>query len=272
MDRTTVAALAAVFLAAPWLAAGALAQQDPPPGGPPGAPEGDWQFRLGALGAYGPEYEGSDAYEFSVFPLIEVEYRERFFLSPARGAGVVLVDDAIQLEVAVGYAFGRDEDDSDDLTGLGDVDGGAVAIVDAEYSLVEQEILPGLSFGARFEHQFTGDDTGFTLGADIGYRHAVNRRFFLRPSIGAVYASGEYMDAYFGVSPSQSAGSGLTAYNPSSGFKSAGATLAAFYQLNRNWGTNAILTYSRLLGDAADSPIVEDENQYRALLGLVYRF
>ena len=251
----------------------ALAQDREPPPGRPEAPEGDWVFRVGALGFYGPEYEGSDEYELGAFPLFEVEYKERFFLSPVRGAGVFLFnDDTFQLGAAVGYSFGRDEDDSDDLDGLGDVDGGAVLNLNAEYNLFEQEILPGLSFGAQFEHQFTGDDTGFTFGADIGYRFLISRQFFLRPSVNAVYASGEHMDAFFGVSSGQSARSGLAPFNPSSGIKSVGSSLGMFYQFDEHWGAQAILAYERLIGDAADSPIVKDEDQYQVALGLVYRF
>ncbi len=266
------AALAAVLLSAMVLSATATAQ-DGPPSGRPSEPDGDWQFRLGALGTYGPDYEGSDGYGFDVFPLVEVEYRDRFFLSPRGGAGFYLLnDDAIELSAAIGYEFGRDEGDSDDLNGLGDVDGGATAIVSAEYTLSDETFLPGLSFGTEFRHQFTGDDTGFTLDADMGYRFPITRQIFLRPSIGAVYASGEYMDAYFGVSSVQSASSGLAAFDPGSGFKSVGGGLGLFYRFNRDWGAQLFLTYDRLVGDAADSPIVKDENQYRAALGLAYSF
>lgn len=270
--------LVAATLMAALPGSGAWAQEGPPaeeepPRGRPGAPEGDWVFRLGAAGSYGPEYEGSDEYEFQALPLVEVEYKERFFLSPVRGAGVFLFNDrTFQLGVAVGYAFGRDEDDSSDLDGLGDIDGGAVVNVNAEYNLFEQEILPGLSFGAQFEHQFTGDDVGFTFGGDIGYRFPISRRLFLRPSVNAVYASGENMDAFFGVSAAQSASSGLAEFDPDSGIKSVGASLGTFYQFTENWGGQALLAYERLVGDAADSPIVKDEDQYRAFLGLVYRF
>lgn len=276
MDGLRVVATAATILLVFPCGPGAIAQDAPPPGPPadgrPDAPEGDWVFRVGAAGTYGPEFEGADEYEFGLFPLIEVEYQERYFLSTARGAGIVLLDrETVQLDVAVGYDFGRDEDDSSDLDGLGDVDGGAVVNVGAEFSPF-QETFPGLSFGADFSHQFTGDDVGFTLGADVGYRFRAGQRVMLRPSIGTVYASGEHMDAYFGVSSAQSAGSGLAEYDPGSGFKSVGGSLSLFYQFTRNWGGRAVLGYDRLIGDAADSPIVRDEDQFQAILGLAYRF
>ena len=80
------------------------------------------------------------------------------------------------------------------------------------------------------------------------------------------------MDAFFGVSAAQSAGSGLAEFNPSSGIKSVGGSLGIFYQFTENWGAQGVLAYERLIGDAADSPIVKDEDQYQAFLGLVYRF
>jgi MipA family protein len=42
--------------------------------------------------------------------------------------------------------------------------------------------------------------------------------------------------------------------------------------LDERWTAKATVGYSRLIGDAADSPIVESENQFTGLLGLSYKF
>lgn len=42
--------------------------------------------------------------------------------------------------------------------------------------------------------------------------------------------------------------------------------------LSERWLLKAGGRYGRLLGDAADSPVVETENQFSGVLGLGYRF
>jgi outer membrane protein len=46
----------------------------------------------------------------------------------------------------------------------------------------------------------------------------------------------------------------------------------ATYRLDRHWGIQAGAGYDRLVGDAAESPVVKDENQYRLSMGLSYTF
>jgi outer membrane protein len=48
--------------------------------------------------------------------------------------------------------------------------------------------------------------------------------------------------------------------------------LGAQYALTEKWSLGSRISASRLLGDAADSPIVEDENQNTYALFMMYRF
>ena len=51
-----------------------------------------------------------------------------------------------------------------------------------------------------------------------------------------------------------------------------GINLISIYRINQEWGVNAMASYDLLLGDAADSPVVKDENQYLLGVGLSYNF
>ena len=83
---------------------------------------------LGAGGIVGPEFEGSEDYEVSPFPLIRVENLYGFSL---RGPAIdyELIRErfkttglGLRAGPSVGVDFGRDEDDNDALRGLGDID------------------------------------------------------------------------------------------------------------------------------------------------------
>jgi outer membrane scaffolding protein for murein synthesis (MipA/OmpV family) len=70
------------------------------------------------------------------------------------------------------------------------------------------------------------------------------------------------MDTYFGA----------PGFEAESGFKDVHVEVGLKADLDAHWSTLASVRYSRLLGDAADSPIVEDEDQWQGLLGLSYKF
>ncbi len=85
------------------------------------------------------------------------------------------------------------------------------------------------------------------------------------------------MDNSFGISAAQSASSarGLAQHDASSGLKDAGLSIDLGYSITENNSAFGGVQYSRLLGDAADSPLVADEgseNQLGAFLGLSYRW
>lgn len=227
----------------------------------------DWSVRIGALGFYKPAYEGSDDYELRGFPLVDITWRDTFFLNAHTGLGAYVWNrNDCKLGLAVGYTFGRDEDDSDDLRGLGDIDGGATA------SALFQWAAGDAVLHARYEQQITGQDTGFQVHLGLGYDLRIAEKTTLKPSLKTTYASSDYMEEYFGISPSQSTRSGIRVYDADSGFKSWGFQIMATYRLDRHWGIQAGAGYDRLVGDAAESPVVKDENQYRLSMGLSYTF
>lgn len=232
-----------------------------------GGHDSDWSIRIVAIGLYKPDYEGSDDYELRGFPMINIIWRNTLFLSPRKGLGAYLWNhDDVKLGVSISYSFGRDEDDSSHLDGLGDIHGGATANVLFEWKIDD------FSFDARYEQQFTGQDTGFQGHISLGYNMRLGENIILKPSVKTTYASSKYMEEYFSISPGQSSLSGLSVYELDSGFKSAGIHFITIYRLNRYWGVQGMANYDRLLGNAADSPVVRDENQYLLGIGLSYNF
>ena len=227
----------------------------------------DWSVTLGALGVVGPEYEGSDEVEISGLPIVDISWRDRIFLNGRDGLGVkILNGPMLSLATSVGYTFGRDEDDSDDLRGLGDIDGGAVAIVQGAVGYA------GFSFSTRASYQLTGEDTGFLVDFGPAYTFRSDDGWFLRPGLSASFASGDYMEEFFGVSAGQSARSGLAFFDADAGIKSVGAAVAGGYKITERWSLTGRLAYDRLIGDAADSPITRDEDQVSVGAGLSYSF
>ncbi len=105
-------------------------------------------------------------------------------------------------------------------------------------------------------------------------RHAVpvGDRLSLSVDGSVTWADRRQMQAYFGVSPTQSAASGFTVFTPKAGLEKADLSLGADYKITGPWSLNANIGVTRLLGDARRSPIVSRPTAVTAGVGVAYRF
>jgi outer membrane scaffolding protein for murein synthesis (MipA/OmpV family) len=88
-------------------------------------------------------------------------------------------------------------------------------------------------------------------------------------------ADAKYHRAWYGITPADSAASGLPGYVPGGGVESVGVTIGYLRQLDRHWGIATYGSYYRLVGDAAASPYVRtagSRNQPWLGLALSYTF
>ncbi|MBU2090698.1 MAG: MipA/OmpV family protein [Alphaproteobacteria bacterium] len=237
--------------------------------------KGDWEVMLGAGGLFQPEYEGSDEYEVSPLPLLMVNYRDLVFLrGPVLGANVFTLKgpqpgDELQIGPLVRYSMGRDQDDSDDLRGMGDIDGGFEVGGFIAYS------TGPWSAGLTMFRDVSDAHDGLTMELSAGHRMSLGPKLMLRSEVSATWADDDYTQSFFGVTGMQSARSGMRQYAAEGGFKDAGITLDLDYRLTESWGITGRLGYKRMLGDAADSPLVKDrgsEDQFSTGLFVSYKF
>ena len=108
------------------------------------------------------------------------------------------------------------------------------------------------------------------IAVDIAIRIDAKLELTASPSVS--WASQRYLRRYFGVTPAQSAASGFATYTPDAGVKNAGLTISANYQVDKHWLAVANLAASRLLGSAANSPIVERRTSISPSIGVAYRW
>jgi outer membrane scaffolding protein for murein synthesis (MipA/OmpV family) len=228
----------------------------------------------GGFASIAPVYEGSDKYRVSAFPIIYPTFGdgngERSRLT-FRGVDdvryAVFRKGGFDLGPVVGYNFGRKESLSSDLTGLGDVDGGVVAGAFASYT------INGFSVDAAATKQLSGlDDSGFLARFGAGYEAAVTERLTVNLYAGATYASDDYMDHMFSITAAQNGASGLPVFDADAGIKNIDLKLSTSYQATEQLNLRANVGYSRLINDAADSPISITNDQFSGGLGFIYQF
>ncbi|MDX6749043.1 MipA/OmpV family protein [Geminicoccaceae bacterium 1502E] len=107
------------------------------------------------------------------------------------------------------------------------------------------------------------------------YRTLLNQRWRLEGSISSSYASEDYMSNRFGIGSGDAGRSGLDQYNADDGFKDVSLAGSVTFMVTPNWSLTGLVGYARMIGDAEDSPIVEDRgSQDQAFTGAMvnYRF
>lgn len=229
-----------------------------------------------------PKYEGSDEYDVYGFPIIIPDFsgdsQFSFFKKYVEINGAddvrfkLLNQGGLTAGPLAGYTFGREEDDGDKLAGLGDVDEGLIVGGFVAYSFDVNASKFTLS--SSYHQQVTGDEDGYLLRFSAGVERPVNDRLKIKAKVGTTYADDEYFQTNFGVTSQQSLNSqaNLAAFDADAGFKDVFVSLGTDLQLSESWKLIANVKYSRLLGDAEDSPVIETEDQFTGLIGLTYKF
>ncbi|WP_341704334.1 MipA/OmpV family protein [Ferrovibrio sp.] len=235
----------------------------------------DWDIRLGAGALYQPDYEGSDDYEVAPLPLVMISYRDLVFLrGPMLGVNAFTWQgpgpgDKLQAGPLVRYQFGRDAGDNDALRGMGDIDDAVELGGFVTYG------MGPWSAGLTVFRDVTDSHEGLTAKLSAGHRLPLGPKLMLRSELFTTWADDNYTEAFFGVTAAQAARSGLRQYRPEGGIKDVGLSLDLNYSLTEHWGVTGRLGYKRLLGDAADSPLVQDRgsaDQFTTGLFVSYRF
>lgn len=229
-------------------------------------------------GAYKPDYEGADHQESTPLLAAELQYKTYYVEVLGAGANInVSPYSAIEFGPTVSYGGGRDDDvDSDAVSRMREIDDaleiGAFVKMPFDAVLMQDDTV---SLNAEIATDVSDAHDGTVIKVGVGYGRPFSDRLDLDTSLQATYATENYNQTYFGVDADNATRSGLAQYDADAGLKDVGIKVKAHYRLSKRWGVLGVVGYDKLLGDAADSPIVDqegDDDQWIAGMGLSYRF
>ncbi|ALN71853.1 MipA/OmpV family protein [Aureimonas sp. AU20] len=264
----TVLLLGSAPVAMPAAAADAtLAERlaEPPVEDAATTPVRNWTLIVGLGGALKPEYEGGKDLEVSPLPIFLFTYGDWLKIDPTGLELEAFEANGFSVSALAGYESGRDEDDDPILRGLGDIDfaatlGGKVAYETGPFAIY-----------ATLEKTLGGSG-GLVGTSGVSLTAPVSERIILGADAKAVFADDRHMQSYFGIDATQSARSGLPAYQAEAGLKRIDVSASATYLVNEHWLVRGEAGAKFLTGDAADSPIVRETVQPKASLMLGYKF
>lgn len=227
---------------------------------------------LGVGPVYRPDYFGSDDYEFDADPQVYVKFRNFVFFDDDGADFAIFGFSGFRVGPAIRIVGRRDQDDNIALQGLGDVGttfefGGFVATTFLDRYAFKFKARHGLKTGHR------GTIVDAYMTALIFRTGPVSIA-----ATGNVSWIGErYADAYFSVTPEQSARSQgvLPVFDAEAGFRDFGGTVTAYINIRDRWSLNPYASYNRIFSDIAETPIISqfgDRNQFRFGFHLMREF
>ncbi|MGQ7845610.1 MipA/OmpV family protein [Granulosicoccus sp. 3-233] len=239
----------------------------------------DWHLSLGLATVTVPSYLGDNRHRSLVAPDITVSYKGRFFASTFDGVGYNLIrQGGWRAGPIMKYNAGRRQDgdesyfisgdETDDLQGLGDIDGTAEIGGFVEYSsehLVSRVELRQATEG----HDGTVGDVSVKW---VGRKLLAGKSLFYGVGPELHFADSDYMNAFFGVDAQQASLSGLEAYQAGAGLLSYGIHAAVEVPLANRVSLVGFGGVDLLGEEAVDSSLVSTRGaDEQASLGVLLK-
>jgi len=246
-----------------------------------------WTAAVGLVASVGPEYAGAARVGVTVQPglglrwgRVSLSSRSAFAVrggEPGAGGGLrveLLRSERWRSSLGLRWDGGRDEGDSPDLQGLGDVRGTLRARVSLSYRIDERW---------RLSSALSADTLGRGGGwlGEVGVSREGRLSADTGVSAGAVlgFAGERWQQNYFGITTEQSRRSNYAAYAPGGGLRDVvlslgGRTafsLGARTAQTPRWAVFYGASISRLLGPTVASPLVRERQGWGLSAGIVAR-
>ncbi len=230
----------------------------------------DTQLSLGIGPVLRPDYFGSDNYEFEADPQVFIQIGNFSFFDDD-GADLALFGfSGFRFGPSLRLAGDRDENDNPELTGLD-----PVGFTFELGGFVSTTFLDRYSFKFKVRR---GIDTGHrgvivdAFGTALLFRYGP---FSTSLSAQTSWIGGNYADAFFSVSETESIASGLSQFNARSGFRNIGGSINGYLNLGNRWSINPYFQYDYVIGNIVNSPLIAEigsRSQARAGFHVIRQF
>ena len=241
--------------------------------------DADWDGAVGLIASRGPTYMGAADTRLRAVPGFYLRYGR---ISVTTTGGFVtrhneqvdrgLTADLVQrrdfrVSLSARFDGGRDADADPALAGLPDLK----PTVRARLAAVKR-YPGGWRLSAGLSPDLLGRGGGTLFDASVAHEWTLIPDVQATASVGLFGADRRYMRSYFGITPEQSATTGLPAYVPAAGLRDVSIGLGLRAQLGPHWIGLAGLGSTHLLGDARHSPLTRKVTSIGFSGGLAWQF
>lgn len=226
-------------------------------------PQAD-RFSAGLAVLAAPRYDGADVQRTLAVPALSAQLTNGFFAEAVNGIGFNFgTGRALQWGVRASVETGRS---AEAIPGLGRVGARLNPGVFANWRVTDQfELRAAVRTGMA-----GGNGAAVHMGGAWDLWRTGSTALAVQASLR--WADADYNRAYFGVSAAQAGTTGLRIHVPGAGFNAMQLGLSGRVVLAPRWVGFGGLAWQQLLGDAADSPLVQKRDSPRLVLGASYSF
>lgn len=223
-----------------------------------------------------PRYSGSDKSRVTTALVLDYAMANGLFVSSTRGLGYGNNIGKFNYSAALSYRAGRKDRDvdsdsissgSDDLRGMGEIKGSVIGVPALGY-----EVTDWLTVQLQAEVPVSERDNGTAVRFGIVSPLYTSSKNAVTLALNGSWGTSKYMQTYYGVSASQSAASGFTRYDAGSGIYAWSTNIDWTYKINQDWSVITETGFTRLTGDARNSPIVQRKISPTGSLKVTYSF
>ncbi|NLR74387.1 MipA/OmpV family protein [Leeia aquatica] len=237
--------------------------------------DNNWSVTLGAGVVSGPKYPGASKRESGLMPIVNVTYRDMFFLDSMRGLGVQYpVSEHWSAYASIAAGDERKEKDDNRLKGLGDIKARATFNLGAEWEKDRWKL--GVSLSRRMGKDDlpgqTGRKGGMLTSIEGSYAVVQTQQTEVSVGLSATHMNKAYAETFFGVNARQASQSGLRSFEAKGGLRDVELFIEGKHQLDKHWSLLGRVGVSKLRGDAARSPITQKSRSVSAFFGAAYTF
>jgi MipA family protein len=226
-----------------------------------------WGITLGAAIADAPKYPGASKERTRLAPLFSLRYGDRLFVGPLGIGLVALRWKGFRAGPVLGFQRGRSASDDPHLAGLGDISASATAGLFAAYARGPLEV------SATARQAVSHSSNGLSGLLQVNLRHVfIGARTFVAAGPDIEFGDGDFERTWFGISPTQSLASGLPAYAPRAGLDRVGLHAGLTHRVSEHVLWRVFGRFTDIVGDAAQSPVIERRTQVVVGAGIAYRF
>jgi outer membrane scaffolding protein for murein synthesis (MipA/OmpV family) len=216
-----------------------------------------------------PAYLGSDDRVEQIIPYVDAEYKGRFFIKPALGAGVHFVNnDRIRFSTGVSYQYGRQASESESLAARNVED-----IDDAFTANASLRILTPVGvIDSLVTVPFTGNQEGLSANVAAITQVSPLSNWRINPGARITFRNSAQAEQLYGA-PGTALAAGFDGRSVY-----AGSLFAVSYftlgesSTDRGWDIVGLVEYAKLFGNVQESQFAERSDGFTFTVGLAKKF
>lgn len=226
------------------------------------------------LGAAAMPPAGDD--DWRVFPAPSFRFQSAGYSVSTQGPGIgsdLVPSRLVSFGPFARYSGGRDEDDLPDIPASAEV--GLSLGSGIPWRVIGVPVPGILTAGTDVSTTWPGGHESPAGQVSLGWVLPATERWTLISNLGLSYFGERYAERFFSLNEAEASRAGVSAFDAEPGWQDLSLGVVSVFEIRPRWSTVVVVSRSRYLGDAADSPVtdlLDNRDRTALVLGFSYQW